>query len=198
MARADRRPPESLSNGELLLERWKSSDLAELHAAVAANAAHLGPWLAWANDTSEAAISAFLDRTAGHWDSAERFEYAIRARDEGTLLGGAGLIARIGPGGLELGYWVDERHARRRIATRAAATLTAAALRLPGVERVEIHHDAANQASAGVPALLGFRRVGVFPGFAGGAPAETGQEVRWRLEAAEFPASAAAAMVTAG
>jgi RimJ/RimL family protein N-acetyltransferase len=198
MARAGQRPPESLSDGELLLERWKSSDAGELHAAVTANAEHLSPWLAWANDTSETAISTFLDSTARRWESAERFEYAIRARREGTLLGGAGLIDRIGSGGLELGYWVDARHARRRIATRAAAMLVATALRLPGVERVEIHHDAANSASAGVPALLGFRRVGVFPGFAGGAPAETGREVRWRLEAAEFPASAAAAMAGAG
>ena len=107
-------------------------------------------------------------------------------------------MARIGPGGLELGYWVGKRNTRRGIATRRRALLVAAAFGLPGVGRVEIHHDEANSASAGVPAALGFSRVGVFPQIPAGASAETGREVRWRMQEAEFPASAAAAIAREG
>jgi RimJ/RimL family protein N-acetyltransferase len=155
--------------------------------------------MAWAQDSSPSSLSEFLAQTSARWDRGERFEYAIRGADVpsgraggGTcLLGGAGLMARIAPGGLEIGYWVDRLHTRRRIATRAAATLTAAAFTLDGVECVEIRHDEANGASAGVPALLGFGRVGTFPVASRGLPAETGREVRWRLQASTYRAGAA-------
>ena len=101
-------------------------------------------------------------------------------------------MARIGPGGLEIGYWVDGRQTRRRIATRSAALVTQAAFGMRAIERVEIHHDEANVASGGVPAALGFKRVGTFPRTPAGAPAETGRDVRWRLARGEFPDSPAA------
>lgn len=52
-------------------------------------------------------------------------------------------MARIGPGGLETGYWVHQAHTRRGLATAAAAALTDAALALPGIDRVEILRRAA-------------------------------------------------------
>jgi ribosomal-protein-serine acetyltransferase len=75
---------------------------------------------------------------------------------------------------------------------------TGAAFALGAVDRVEIHHDEANRASGGIPAVLGFRCVGTFPRAPAGAPAETGREVRWRMHASEFQASAAAALLVSG
>ncbi len=190
------RPPEALSANGLLLARWRESDLAELQATVGANRAHLRPWLAWASDESPGAVAAFLRESGAGWRRGERFEYGIWSELERTLLGSAGLMARIGPGGFEIGYWVGAEHTRRRVATRAGAMLTAAAFGLPEIERVEIHHDEANAASGGVPAVLGFRRVGTFPQAPAGAPGETGREVRWRMQAPEFPESTAAALAT--
>lgn len=192
------RLPESLSAGGLALLRWRESDLGDLQRAVNENRAHLMPWLAWASDESPGAVAAFLRESGAGWRRGERFEYGIWSEHEPTLLGSAGLMARLGPGGLEIGYWVGAEHTRRRVATRAAAMLTGAAFALPTVDRVEIHHDEANGASGGVPAALGFRRVGTFPRAPAGAPAETGREVRWRMRAQEFAQSPAAALLRSG
>jgi len=183
---ASGRPPESLSAPGLLLARWREPDVPALRGAIAENRGHLSPWLVWASDTSPMAAGSFVRESIRGWERGERFEYGIWAAGaDRTLLGAAGLMARLGPGALEAGYWVVAGSTRRRIATRATAVLVAAAFELPGIERVEIHHDEANAASAGVPPLLGFRRVGVFPRALAGAPAETGREVRWRIEAGE-------------
>jgi len=76
------------------------------------------------------------------------------------IVGSAGLHSRVGDGGLEIGYWVHGDWTGRGIATNATAALTDAALALPGIERVEIYHDAANLASGRIPAKLGYARLG--------------------------------------
>ena len=89
-------------------------------------------------------------------------------------------MARIGPGGLEIGYWVHRAFTRRGLATAAAAALVEQAFRLPGVNRLEIVHDELNVASGGVPRKLGFTEVGrraIEPP----PPAGTGVGVVWRL-----------------
>lgn len=73
-------------------------------------------------------------------------------------------------------------------ATSAARALTDHAFATPGVDRVEIKHDAANVASAGVPARLGFRRVGGEPREPK-APAKTGVHVVWRVTREEWAAA---------
>lgn len=57
-----------------------------------------------------------------------------------------------------------------------------AALALPGINRVEIYHDAANVASGRIPAKLGYTRLGqrsardLWPA----APADSGTDVLWQ------------------
>ena len=80
------------------------------------------------------------------------------------LAGSAGLMARIGPGGLEIGYWVHAGHLRRGLATAATSALIAEAFTLPGITRVEIRHDELNVASGGIPRKLGFTFVRSEPG----------------------------------
>jgi ribosomal-protein-serine acetyltransferase len=66
------------------------------------------------------------------------------------------LFHRQGPGTLDLGYWVHVDHTGTGYATEMARALTAAAFDVPGIERVEIHHDKANVRSRAVPRALGF------------------------------------------
>ena len=73
-------------------------------------------------------------------------------------------MARIGPGGLEIGYWVHAGHLRRGLATAATSALIAEAFTLPGTTRVEIRHDELNVASGGIPRKLGFTFVRSEPG----------------------------------
>jgi hypothetical protein len=68
---------------------------------------------------------------------------------------------RIGAGGLE-SVTGCTRLDRPRHLTAAAAALTDAALALPGIDLVEIRHDAANMA-AGAFRRLGYARIGERP-----------------------------------
>ena len=184
------RPPERIVLGSLELTRWQAGDLADLQVAVSASINELQGWLAWASD-DRSAQRGFLETTSACWEAGERFEYAIRL---GTAVaGGVGLMRRIGPGGLEIGYWVHSAHTGAGLAKRASAALTEAAFELPGVDHVEIHHDEANLASRAVAAVLGFElvdRIEKTPA----APLETGTDLVWRLGRAAFPASEARAL----
>ena len=72
------------------------------------------------------------------------------------MLGGTGLHPRIGPGGLELGYWIRASATRQGIATEASAALTRAGFEVCGADRIEIRIDPRNEASFGIPRKLGF------------------------------------------
>jgi RimJ/RimL family protein N-acetyltransferase len=92
------------------------------------------------------------------FDADDEWVYMLYELETDELVGGAGLHRRIGPGGLEIGYWVRSDRAGRGYATAAARALTQAAFDfLPDIERVEIHMDQANAASAAVPQKLGYR-----------------------------------------
>jgi RimJ/RimL family protein N-acetyltransferase len=189
------RPAQRLEAGELALVRWKQADLEDLERTISANLEHLRPWMPWASDLASGARAGFLREAGEGWAAGSRFEYAIRDR-AGALIGSIGMIRRIGPGGLEIGYWVAAAHTRRGVATLAAAALTDAALQLADVDRVQIHHDRANTVSGKIPARLGFRRVGAFPR-SQDAPGDSGIDVRWRMGRAEYPSSAARALLDA-
>jgi ribosomal-protein-serine acetyltransferase len=149
---------------------------------VTESAGHLRPWLPWAVDYTRESAEEFLAGSVRGWDEGLVFNYAITTAGTtgGALAGGIGLMRRIGPGGLEIGYWVRRACTRRGLATAASAALVQQAFRLPGVDRVEIVHDELNVASGGIPRKLGFteaeRRPLDLPGREG-----SGVGVVWRL-----------------
>ncbi len=176
--RMDARPDEVISRGAVTLRRWRPDDLEAVFQAVTDSAGHLSPWLSWVAGYRREAAQKFLARTAQDWADGTAYDYAITTAD--ALAGGIGLMARIGPGGLEIGYWVHQAYARRGLATAATAALVEQAFRLPGVDRVEIVHDELNVASGGVPRKLGFTEVERRP-MDVPAPGGTGVGVVWRL-----------------
>jgi RimJ/RimL family protein N-acetyltransferase len=190
----DARPPVRINVGGLVLRRWRLADANALTTAVSESLEELRPWLPWASE-GRSSQSSFLAATAVAWDDGDRFEYAIEDA-AATLLGGAGLMRRIGPRGLEIGYWIHTAHAGRGIAKLATACLTAGAFELPWVDHVEVHHDRANERSGAVPAGLGFTLVKEIAK-ARLAPGETGRDLVWRIRREQFPASAAAALLEA-
>ena len=159
------RPRETITHGPVTLHRWRAGQdaAAELAQAVTGTLAELRPWMPWAQgEYGLADAEQFLAAAEQGWESGTEFNYAIRSG--GELAGAIGLMARIGPGALEIGYWVHAGHMRRGLATAAAAALTAEAFTLPGISRVEIRHDELNVASGGIPRKLGFTLVGTRPG----------------------------------
>jgi RimJ/RimL family protein N-acetyltransferase len=65
-------------------------------------------------------------------------------------------MPRIGPGGLEIGYWIRASATRQGIATESSAALTRVGLEVCCADRIEIRIDPGNEASLGVPRKLGF------------------------------------------
>ena len=140
---------------------------------------HLRPWMPWA--TREAGqLRTQLTRVAEAaelWAAGTDYIYSSCCRPA-TLVGQIGLHRRVGEGGIEIGYWIDARHAGRGLGTEAARMLTGVALSLDGVTRAEIHCDQANQASAAIPRKLGYHLDRVDP-HEPEAPGEQGRRMVW-------------------
>jgi ribosomal-protein-serine acetyltransferase len=151
------RPPEVIDAGSAILRRWRIADLQASCDAVYASLEHLRPWMPWAVDFSRASQAEFLYGCERDWASGAACNYAVLV--DGAIAGSAGLMARIGSGGLEIGYWVHQAYTRRGLATAASAALTEQAFALAGVDRVQIVHDELNVASGGVPRKLGFTEI---------------------------------------
>ena len=160
------------------MRRWRQDDLDALFGAVTESLDHLRPWMPWAGTTAGRRRRNTWPGRTKHWDEGTEYNYAITTA--GALAGSIGLMARIGPGGLEIGYWVHQAYTRRGLATTAAAALVEQAFRLPGVNRVEIVHDELNVASGGVPRKLGFTEVERRP-LEELSPGGSGVGVIWRL-----------------
>ncbi|MFC4052614.1 GNAT family N-acetyltransferase [Actinomadura syzygii] len=173
------RPPERIALGDILLRRWTRADVTPLHTAVIESFEILRPWMPWAAQRPDPVEQrTYVGTTISQWDADEAYIYGIFATDDGQLLGTIGLHDRVEPGGLEIGYWLHADHTGKGLATRAAEALTEAAFALPGIERVEIHCDEANTASAAIPQRLGYhlaRTDSEKPE----APAETGRRMIW-------------------
>jgi RimJ/RimL family protein N-acetyltransferase len=156
-------PPERLElPGGQLLVRTDAARTARAMAAINASLDHLRPWMAWAQEpASEASLGTFFAASRAAWDARREFGYSIVDADDTEVLGGCGLHGRLGPHGLEIGYWVRVDQAGRGVATEAAGALTDAAFGIPGIERVRIRCEEANVASARVPEKLGYTFLGL-------------------------------------
>jgi RimJ/RimL family protein N-acetyltransferase len=136
------------------------------------------PWAT--SDYNLATAQEFTQRCEDDWQAGTAFNFLILAGGEPA--GSTGLMARIDPGGLEIGYWVHPAYTSRGVATAAAAALTEAAYALPGIDHVEIHHDELNLASERVPAKLGYTHVDTRPEKRfDPAPADSGTSKVWRI-----------------
>ncbi|NJC67272.1 GNAT family N-acetyltransferase [Planosporangium flavigriseum] len=182
---------EFLEHDGVRLRRWRVDDVDAVLRVVSESLDHLAPWMPWAaNGYGRADAAAFVERSQADWRAGTAYNYAIIAPDDiapddtapdDTVVGSCGLMARIGAGGLEIGYWLHPCYTGRGIVTRAVKALIEEAFQV-GADRVEIVHDAANERSGAVPRRLGFveiarRRPPQEPVTSG----EAGEDVIWQL-----------------
>jgi ribosomal-protein-serine acetyltransferase len=175
------RLPEYIAGPDALtLRRWARDDAAQLGGAVADSVEHLRPWMSWIahEPLSVTERRALIDSWDQEWLPGGDVMMGVFV--DGAVAGGCGLHRRIGPGGLEIGYWTARRFLRQGIATTAAGLLIDAAFSDPAITRVEIHHDQANRASAGVPRKLGLRLAGEGVDEIQ-APGESGISCEWQI-----------------
>ena len=192
--------PDLIPAGGIVLRRWEPEDAPQLAAAVTESVEHLRPWMPWiAHEPQTVEQRRALITT---WRDEAEPVYGMFDEGGGRVVGGCGLHALVGPGALEIGYWVHVAHVGKGHATAAARALTGAAFTLAGIERAEIHCDEANRASAAVPRKLGFDLVRV-EDREREAPGETGRHLVWALSRAHHrlragPAGRSSAPSTGG
>ncbi|MFD8543135.1 GNAT family N-acetyltransferase [Streptomyces sp. NPDC059649] len=174
--------PAAILRSDLVeLRRWRTQDIEILDRLVIESRDHLLPWMPFAASHDRKQGEECLARWEEEWAAGQAYSYAITSG--GAEVGSCSLMRRIGPGGLDIGYWLHPAWTGKGLATMAAAALVDAGRRLPGIDRIEIHHDEANPASGAVARRLGFTEVGhVRLPDGPDTPHETGIDVIWRLQ----------------
>lgn len=179
-----RKPNEQLHHDGVDLRRWRLEDAAVAFRVVTESLDHLAPWMPWAStDYDLKTATDFVSSSRSDWEQGKAFDYAVLGPGS-DVIGSASLMARIGPGGLEIGYWLHRDHVGRGIVRRAARALVDEAFRI-GADHVEIVHDEANLRSRAIPEALGFTQVDRRDATDPPAPACTGVQLVWRLAASE-------------
>jgi RimJ/RimL family protein N-acetyltransferase len=142
---------------------WTQADAPLALEAIGASLPELLRWTPWViPEPFEVAV--LEDRFRGfqqRFETREHFIYGLFDPDERRVIGQAGLYGRIGPGALEIGYWIRTDAAGRGYATEATRALTALAFLECGAQRVEVRCDPEHAASAAIPRRLGFNYRGI-------------------------------------
>lgn len=181
--------PGRIDIDDAVVRLFTPDDVPALARAVTESLDHLHPWLAWAtpDGVTDTACRRFVAGATAQAEAGTDANYGIFAApddpEDRRVLGGCGLHDRIGPGALELGYWLHVDATGRGLMTRVVAALTDGALALPDIDRVEIHTDEANRASAAVPRRVGFTLVATVPTVRPGGPAGSGKHQIWAFDA---------------
>ena len=150
--------PYRIETERLVVRCYEPSDAPLLKEAIDSSLDHLRPWMPWAHGEPQTVEEkmALIKFFRANFDTGENFTYGIFAGDESELLGGTGLHPRIGPGGLEIGYWIRASATRQGIVTESTAALARVGFEVCEADRVEIRVEPRNKASQGVPRKLGF------------------------------------------
>jgi len=166
--------PYRIETERLVIRCYDPRDAPLLKEAIDSSLEHLRPWMPWALDEPQSVEEKtdLVKYFRSNYDRGENFTCGIFSADESELIGGTGLHPRIGPGGLEIGYWIRASATRQGFVTESTAALTRVGFEVCDADRIEIRIEPGNEASLGVPRKLGFveeatlrRRL---PGRAGG------------------------------
>jgi RimJ/RimL family protein N-acetyltransferase len=150
--------PYRIETERLVIRCYEPRDVPLLKEAIDSSLEHLRAWMPWAADEPQTIEekTELVKFFRSSFDTGENFTCGIFPADESEVLGGSGLHPRIGPGGLEIGYWIRASATRQGLATESSAALTRVGFEVCGADRIEIRIDPSNEASFGVPRKLGF------------------------------------------
>lgn len=142
----------------LELRPWALPDVDALVAACNESLPELKRYMPWAHKpiTREVNFPLVARFQAEYWAGRD-YVFGLFAED-GSVLGGAGLHARVplNPAGLEVGYWCRSANAGRGWTTLAARMLAMLAFDRFGCDRLQVMCDETNAASRRVIDKCGF------------------------------------------
>ncbi len=152
--------PYRIETERLALRCYEPEDAPLLKDAVDRSLEHLRPWMPWTPDEPEEldAVYERLRGFRGRYDLGEDYVLGVFTPDDSRVLGGTGLHTRLGPGALEIGYWIAADAVGQGLATELSGVLTRVAFEHFDVDRVEIRVDPENERSEKVPQKLGYRK----------------------------------------
>ncbi len=177
----------------LTLRCWSPEDAPALRAALDKSDQYLRPWIPFMKDEPRS-LADTVDWLRGHraaFDRSENFRFGVFDK-AGTLIGENMLLQRIGPDALEIGYLTHLGFEGKGYATEASAALVRLAFVVYKVRRIEIHHAAANTASAVIPERLGFVHEAIRRDHIEDTEGRLHDAWIWCLHAPDFPASPSA------
>ena len=183
-------PPERIESERLVIRCWHPDDASLFKAALDESLPELQRWIPWAMK-EPSKLDVLEDRLSGYRDdffAGRNALFALMDPDETEVLGGAGLYRRVGPGALEIGYWVRSDQAGQGLATEVARVMTDVGFMLAGIERLEIHCDPHNGPSAAVPRKLGYEHSETLVDHVVGPSGESRDTMIWRLTAERYGA----------
>ena len=152
----------------LVLRPPRANDVAEMRRVLRSNATHLRPWSVapapGEDPASLASISRAVLQHRREWKRGQTFVLVISPRDDDSKV-----IGRIALGGVlrgafqnaYLGYWIDQQHQGRGLATEAVRAMTAFAFSSAHLHRVQAAVMPRNSGSLRVLEKAGYRREGL-------------------------------------
>lgn len=162
-----------LQVGELGIREYTMADLDSFHAGVLRNREYLVPclrdWVKAEPLTIEQRRDIFLEWT----NTYDQHSHPIGIFVNDEFVGSTGLSATDEPGEVEIGYWVDQAHQGKGIATRSTRALSDWALAQPEIHKVILIHKIGNDGSFQVAQKSGFTQEETFQE-CNGSPA-----IRW-------------------
>ncbi|MEI7848174.1 MAG: GNAT family protein [Chloroflexota bacterium] len=173
-----------------IIRCYNPTDAFLLANSISESLDHLLPWMPFAAAEPEPFISKIerLRRMRSNFDINIDYAYGIFNQESTKLIGSTGLHPRVGPGAIEIGYWIHKDFINQGFATEATSALTKVAFEINQVERIEIHCSVENLRSATIPRKLGYSHEANLRkrSFANGVSSD---QMVWSLFAEDYPAS---------
>ncbi len=172
----------------LVIRCYAPADAVLMQRSISESLEHLLPWMPWSTAEPEP-LSNKIDRLRqmrANFDQNIDYIYGIFNPEETRLIGSTGLHPRVGPGAIEIGYWIHKDFINHGYATESSAALTRVAFEIHKVTRVEIHCSTENIPSAAIPRKLGYAQEAILHkrSYAYGHPSD---QMIWSLFAENYP-----------
>lgn len=162
-------PPEKIwlnQPADLVLSRAKAEHAEMIARAVGESVAHLHRFMPWSRDAESADPNVQrvrLQSVSEAWERQEEFQYVLTPVDRPEIFAASiGMMTRLGPGTIELGYWVHPQFEGRGYIRASCTALIDTAFGLDGVGVIYICCSPENTRSMAIARALGFTEDGPF------------------------------------